>query len=205
MEEKKILIMQSLISLISKKQTDDFSIEEVAESAGIGKGTVYLYFKSKQELLYNSILFSVSTMFKKTRIEVDKEEKFCEKINKLFYSFIDLNEKTFLLWENYLSKIDRSYNSDKSKTEQWMKIKKDFIDYIIDILSDGVKQNYIKDVESLEIFAEIVYAQLRGLLIEIVFKGSFKKDKKKKDLLIKKSIEVITNGITSNNIDSCIV
>ena len=105
MEEKEILIMKSLISLISEKQSDDFSIEEVAEKAGIGKGTIYLYFKSKNELLYNSIIFSVSTIFEKTRINVNKEKDFCKKIETLFYSFIEFNEKTFLLWENYLSKI----------------------------------------------------------------------------------------------------
>jgi AcrR family transcriptional regulator len=46
-------IIDAAIRILSKKEYHECLIDLIAKNAGIAKGTVYLYFKSKQELYYS--------------------------------------------------------------------------------------------------------------------------------------------------------
>jgi AcrR family transcriptional regulator len=64
----------------SREGYAESSIEDVAAQGGIGKGTVYLYFKSKEEL-FVAALERVSGMFtSKAREEMETVPAFREKI-----------------------------------------------------------------------------------------------------------------------------
>ncbi len=54
-EEKKAQILEAALQVIGKKGTAGTKIQDIAEEAGIGKGTIYLYYKNKQEI-FQSIL-----------------------------------------------------------------------------------------------------------------------------------------------------
>jgi len=58
LEHRKSTIIRAAIRILNKKEYSDCPIEDIARAAGIGKGTVYLYFKSKEEL-YFSIMLNV--------------------------------------------------------------------------------------------------------------------------------------------------
>jgi AcrR family transcriptional regulator len=51
-------ILDSAMKVLSQKELHECLIDEIAKKAGIGKGTVYLYFKSKEDIYY-SILFNL--------------------------------------------------------------------------------------------------------------------------------------------------
>lgn len=49
--EKENIILDATEELFIKQGYDKTSVSEIAKESGIGKGTVYLYFKSKDELV----------------------------------------------------------------------------------------------------------------------------------------------------------
>ena len=49
-ERKKTAILDAARAVFSRKGYADAAVEDVAEEAHIAKGTVYLYFKSKEEM-----------------------------------------------------------------------------------------------------------------------------------------------------------
>ena len=49
--KKSDLILDSMQKLMLKKDTRSISVSEVAREAGIGKGSIYYYFKSKEEIV----------------------------------------------------------------------------------------------------------------------------------------------------------
>lgn len=53
--EKRDLILQSAIEIFCDYGFERTTISEVAKHAGIGKGTIYEYFKSKEELFSSSV------------------------------------------------------------------------------------------------------------------------------------------------------
>jgi TetR/AcrR family fatty acid metabolism transcriptional regulator len=54
--EKKRLIVDTAIDLFAKNGFSRTKIKQIANEAGIGKGTVYLYFDNKSEILYEVFL-----------------------------------------------------------------------------------------------------------------------------------------------------
>jgi len=51
-EEKRLDIARSSIELFANKGIAQTSIDEIAKSAGVAKGTIYLYFKNKEEIVF---------------------------------------------------------------------------------------------------------------------------------------------------------
>ena len=45
--DKRILILKALEDILPGKRFHEITLEEVAKAAGVGKGTIYLYFKDK--------------------------------------------------------------------------------------------------------------------------------------------------------------
>ncbi|MFI3114893.1 MAG: TetR/AcrR family transcriptional regulator [Clostridia bacterium] len=82
--DKRELILNSAIEIFLEKGFENTTVTEIARHSGIGKGTVYEYFKSKDEL----ILSCVSVMldyFNKGFIEImSKELSFREKLCEYF-------------------------------------------------------------------------------------------------------------------------
>ncbi|MFZ7119629.1 MAG: TetR/AcrR family transcriptional regulator [Eubacteriaceae bacterium] len=59
--DKEIAILDGMLSLIKNGENlHEITVSEIAKSAGVGKGTIYEYFKSKEEVFSKAILFSLS-------------------------------------------------------------------------------------------------------------------------------------------------
>ena len=49
--QKKDLILDAMQELMNKSNAQTISVSDIAKKAGIGKGSIYYYFKSKEEIL----------------------------------------------------------------------------------------------------------------------------------------------------------
>lgn len=54
-EEKRIEILEAALSVISKMGFERAKMEDIAREAGVGKGTIYEYFESKNALFFEMI------------------------------------------------------------------------------------------------------------------------------------------------------
>ncbi len=55
-EEKRAEILAAAIRVLAKKGTAGTKIQNIAEEAGVGKGTVYLYFKNKEDIFQHILM-----------------------------------------------------------------------------------------------------------------------------------------------------
>ena len=57
--EKKAAVFRAVLGLLRQgRPLGDLKVSEIAEAAGIGKGTVYEYFPSREELLRDAMQYS---------------------------------------------------------------------------------------------------------------------------------------------------
>lgn len=79
-EDKKTEILQAASRVFYLKGFEGAKIEDIAKEAGIGKGTVYEYFKSKQELFDEAVSFNrelyIENITKTLSIEGSFRDKF---------------------------------------------------------------------------------------------------------------------------------
>jgi len=119
-EEKKRKIIFAAYSVVSEKGISGLRIEDVAVKADIGKGTVYEYYRSKKDLLYNMCAFQLEET-QKTIYEIFPENGdaqdflnsildaieivYIDKYPELMVPFLDMisqviNDKKFLEFAN---------------------------------------------------------------------------------------------------------
>jgi AcrR family transcriptional regulator len=89
-KEKKQKILQAAIKEFASKGFKATKISSIAESADIGKGTIYEYFKSKDELFHNAFIFfrdEINTTIAKKIYNIFDPVK---KLNSFFNAWIEL-------------------------------------------------------------------------------------------------------------------
>ncbi|MBD1379561.1 TetR/AcrR family transcriptional regulator [Metabacillus arenae] len=72
MKEKEKLIIESAMKLFAKKGISSTPIQEIASEAGISKGAFYLYFKSKEALIFSIFKYYFGRIHKKMN-DIEKE------------------------------------------------------------------------------------------------------------------------------------
>ena len=79
--EKRNLILEAAIKIFAAKGFSQTTVSDIAEAAGIGKGTVYEYFKSKDEILEEVFLYYME----KLESDILKFNESDSQIDKLYF------------------------------------------------------------------------------------------------------------------------
>ncbi len=61
-EEKRAAILQAASQVFARKGYETAALEEVARKAGLAKGTLYLYFKDKEALYLQTVLYALESL-----------------------------------------------------------------------------------------------------------------------------------------------
>lgn len=165
-EEKRSKIALASIGLFCKKGIQQTSIDEIAKSAGVAKGTIYLYFKNKEEIIFAiwDMLTQQHEEAFNTRINPNMSAK--EKILE-YYNFSEIEkdydkEQILILFHHFISSmlID--------KTELYTNYFESFFqkdyDFILACLKEGVqKAEFI--IDDIDMITKTMITLLKGILI----------------------------------------
>lgn len=86
--DKRELIYDALEDLMCTVPFKEISVESIAQKAGVGKGSVYYYFDSKDEILDNVIERSYRRAIREYLDNIESRQNAMERINQLFKSVI---------------------------------------------------------------------------------------------------------------------
>jgi AcrR family transcriptional regulator len=121
--DKRELIFESVLNIINKKLSTDIKIADVAKQANIGKSTIYEYFKSKDELLSETILYLLDKQYNNLDNIIKDDKTFKEnyfelikKINELITENIYFIKYIFIK-DNFCNFNDESKNLLKAQFE----------------------------------------------------------------------------------------
>lgn len=92
--EKKMKIIDTAFSLFRQYSVNETAIDDIVKAAGIARGTFYLYFKDKSDLLEQIILYKsteyMKTVLKNTLTETQNSDlNFYERVKLFLNCFID--------------------------------------------------------------------------------------------------------------------
>lgn len=90
---KEVALYESVISLIEEGEAiGSLKISQIAQRAGIGKGTTYEYFKSKEELIGKALFYNLHTKTENLFQEAGQVQGFKETMYTIF-SWMEKNLK----------------------------------------------------------------------------------------------------------------
>ena len=166
-EEKRCDIALASIALFSEKGIQQTSIDQIAKSAGVAKGTIYLYFKNKEEIVFTiwDILTQQHEEVFYTRINPNMSAK--EKILE-YYNFSECQEgldkeQTLILFQHFVSSmlIDKT-SLYTAYFESFFQ--KDY-DFITKYLYEGIDKGEFV-IDDVDMLANSIIMLLKGALIK---------------------------------------
>lgn len=97
-EDKRVKILDAAESIIKRRRFHEVKVDEISKEAGVGKGTIYRYFKSKDELFFKlgiegfkALQFDVLEI---SGLEIDFNAKIL-KLSHVLYNFF--SSRKFIL------------------------------------------------------------------------------------------------------------
>ncbi len=164
-EQRKRDILKAALEEFSEKGYDKAVLDNVASKAGVAKGTLYLYYKDKQDLFSRTILFVIDNF-----IDLIKNIRFSnlsplEKIEKLIKDQAEYffnNRNLFNLFQMAYQK--NLIMSDKALVESLIERKRKIIDMFGEIVEEAKLQGKVKS----EIPTEDIITALDGMVFSVV-------------------------------------
>ena len=145
-ENIKNKIIESAISRFSKYGYDKSRMDDIAKTAKLSKGTIYLYFKNKEEL-FNAIS-ERNTNELKNQLSKLFQNSDNDLITSIQNFYEDINDQGYRMFFEIISESSRN----KNLKQLLYKERKKILDIIIDYLNILKEKGYIKkDIEITEI------------------------------------------------------
>ena len=166
-DEKRCDIALASIALFCEKGIQQTSIDQIAKSAGVAKGTIYLYFKNKEEIVFT--IWDIITQqheesFKKRTTEnMSTKEKILE-----YFNFNECQEEfdkeqILILFQHFVS----SMLIDKTQlyTAYFESFFQKDYDFIYSCLKEGIKKGEFF-IDDLDMLTNNIIMLLKGLLVK---------------------------------------
>jgi len=158
--EKYHKILNSAGSVFAEFGFHKATISQIAAKAGVADGTLYLYFKNKDDILYQFISFKTQVVFEKMNASVTLGENAEEKLRNLIRCHLQefQNDKNmaviFQSEVRYLRDIESQI--------------KDISKMYLDLLSDIIEQGQIEGTMRQDLFVGLVKRYILGAVEGVI-------------------------------------
>ncbi len=157
-EEKRIEIAMACVDLLHEVGIKKLTVAAAAKAAGIGKGTIYEYFESKEDIIFKIIGVHIAEHNEETLKKIALSNNIKEKITCLFEFVLDESEENdinFNGFKEYLSVMladtTESYKSFNCVCDDFFSLA--LKDVFEDAISKGeLKENSLYFINSIAIF-----------------------------------------------------
>lgn len=184
---KRELIIEAAIQEFSQKGYHNTRMEEIAQTAGIGKGTIYEYFDSKLHLFQSMMEDSLQVYYQ--RLETQKSgHPIGERLAFLIETHI-----RFCLENQELTKVlfGMAEAPDKELLEWAMAMRKEKLERTRGMLSEGIDKGEFRADLDLNLLSFSVMNTLAGFWFPLVMEG-WEMDP---EILARQYTDFIMNGL----------
>lgn len=96
-------IREAAMRVVARKGYDHVTVQDIADEAGIAKGTVYLYFKSRDDILEKTMSFAFEDLHTSVRAAIDAGGTFPECVERIVQAQLDYFERSEEFFRLYLA------------------------------------------------------------------------------------------------------
>lgn len=170
-EREKLMRREAIIDaaeqIIGEQSFNSATMEEIAEKAELGKGTLYLHFKSKVSI-YLAICERGSKLLNHEMGKVLTEDlnglQIVEKIGQVYLSFIQENPLYFNAFNYYESILDQEKHSDNPMIEKCEDNASEAMTFIVRAIQIGMQDGSIKDSIDPKELGLIIWGASKGVM-----------------------------------------
>ena len=116
LEFRKSELLTAARTVFSRKGFHEATIDDIALEAGVAKGTVYLYFKSKHDIYLAALRDGVETLNEELRAVAAQEGPARDKLRKVIatkLAFLEEHRDFFQIFQSELGRVEATMNECK--------------------------------------------------------------------------------------------
>ncbi|GEN45850.1 TetR/AcrR family transcriptional regulator [Alkalibacillus haloalkaliphilus] len=186
------LILDAAVEVIAENGYHHSQVSKIAKKAGVADGTIYLYFKNKEDILVSLFEEKMGQFVSKIKDEIEQIDEADQKLYKLIeMHFQQLSEDPDLAIVTQLE----LRQSNKRLRLKINEVLKGYLTLMDDILHEGMKDGTFQDQLNVKLVRQVLF----GTLDEVVTNWVMKEQRYN---LVKQAKEVhylIYNGLRKHN------
>ncbi len=202
-DKRKIEIINAARKVFSNKGFNSSTMEEIATEAELSPGTLYLYFKNKEELhtsLSIEILKYLADKIQKVVLEAISVEEKIDRFRDVFIEVYD-HDPNILINLFHLQSGETLQNLSDEVLQQ-IKIYSSLAHgAIINVIKEGIEQGIFIDEHPVAL-ADVLWASYAGVVLWVDSKRLLNDQKDFVKPTLKTAFTVISRGLKKNNLSA---
>ena len=170
-DAKKFQIIHAALQVFSQNGIAKSKMIDIAQKAGIGKGTIYEYFRSKEEIFseaFKAMFGGMMEMIEQSIAQIEDPNEKLEKIVNLSLDYFNHEAKDFSgVMMDFWAEGIRTKNEAMMQIINIKQIYNDYRIIISTIVDEGIQQGHFKPVNT-DAFAAIAIAALDGIYLQMI-------------------------------------
>jgi len=196
-EQRRNMIIDAAEKIFFKKGLENSTMEDVAAEAEFSKGTLYLYFKSKEDIQLAIAMRGSDIMKEMMHKRLSDHKTGYENLLELAETSIAFADKFKHYYEFFLffhiANFDQ-LNLEKSRVVKYL-TEQSPLAIVLDCVRKGIADKSLRADIPADIFAATLWSQLLGVLIVINYKkGIYKMFGLDAGDIIKTHLELVSRG-----------
>ena len=159
--ELKEKIIQSAIENFAQNGFDRTRMEDIATAAGLAKGTLYLYFKSKEDLFYAICEHNLEELRNQLSRLFNSKENIIIDAERFYDEYQKASLGTDTIWFEMIALSARSPKLRKILAENHTKV----YQVVKDFLKTQIERGYLREDIHIELIASGLIALYNGLAV----------------------------------------
>lgn len=159
--DKSQRILEAAINIFAKQGFYQSTISQIAKEAGVADGTIYLYFKSKDDILIQFFASKTKQVFERFREEVDRAGNAVEKLGNLIRIHLDQFQRDKNMAMVYQVETHQNYRIAEDQIKEMSKM-------YLDIVSEIVEQGQAEGSMRRDLYVGLVKRLIIGAVDEVI-------------------------------------
>ena len=159
--DKYLLILEAAIKVFARQGFHQSTVAQIAKEAGVADGTIYLYFKNKDDILVQFFNYKTKQVFGSFRAEVDRADSCPDKLRYLVRRHLEEFQRNRDMAIVY--QVETHQNSRLAE-EQIREMSKMYRDLISEIIEQGQQEGSIRK----DLYVGLVKRFIIGAVDEVI-------------------------------------
>ncbi len=160
--DKRQAIMQTAEKLFKSGRIHEVTLDEVAQKAHVGKGTIYLYFENKDDLFFQVATSGFDEMCALIREQVSQDDRFEDQLLQMCHAISAFFGKRREMLHMMVTEDARMDGCRRSLRERWNARRKNLQEAVSLVLSRGVTAGCIRSDIPVRTLAVLLMGLMRA-------------------------------------------
>jgi len=154
-------ILEAAIKVFAKQGFHQATISQIAREAGVADGTIYLYFKNKEDIMVNFFGYKTKQVFGRFREEVDKADNARDKLRLLIKRHLEEFQRDRSMAVLYQTETHRFSRMCEAQIREMSKM---YLDLVSEIVESGQDEGLMRK----DLYMGLVKRFIIGAIDEVI-------------------------------------